>query len=149
MNWGKAIIIVFVLFVSFMMFFLVKTLMMNTQSVPAKYYEKGLKYQEVIDAKVGASEFGPLVVFAPSPEGNVMYVHFSKSVDSGSLFLTDIKSALNGIKVPFGKTDSGSFDILWKNNPVGPFSAVLEFYHNGHKFRHEQKHLRLNPDIVE
>lgn len=49
MNWGKKILIVYLVFVAGIVFMVVKSSMQNTDLVTTDYYAKELKYQDKID----------------------------------------------------------------------------------------------------
>jgi hypothetical protein len=56
MNWGYKIILVYVLFVSGIVFLVVRSSMENTDLVTSDYYEKELKYQQTIEQQKRASQ---------------------------------------------------------------------------------------------
>jgi hypothetical protein len=61
MNWGYKIILGYVVFVSGIVFMVVKSSMQNTDLVTPDYYEQELKYQTVIDATLRANNLSSLV----------------------------------------------------------------------------------------
>jgi len=81
LNWGHKLVffmVCFMLFISGLIWYIMKQ---DVQLVETDYYEKGMKYQEVIDAEASAAKM------------------VSMQIDSGSLVVTIIDSttqSLNG-----------------------------------------------------
>ncbi len=74
-NWGTAIVLVFVGFISFIMYFVIK---MNTNKkyehdlVTEEYYKKELAFQEEIDAEKNAKALKNNIAFKKIPEGLII-----------------------------------------------------------------------------
>ena len=86
MNWGKGIVVAIILFVSFIMFFVIKMTTNNDYNhdlVTDKYYEKELKYQEKIDASQNAKELGEKILFDKTANG--LIITFPKQLQGKSL----------------------------------------------------------------
>lgn len=86
MNWGKGIVVAIILFVSFIMFFVIKMTTNNDYNhdlVTDKYYEKELKYQEKIDASQNAKELGEKILFDKTADG--LIITFPKQLQGKSL----------------------------------------------------------------
>lgn len=60
MNWPKGIVLVFLLFASGIGFLVYKTTEKKSEMVADNYYEKELKYQQVIDGKLNAQKLSSL-----------------------------------------------------------------------------------------
>lgn len=81
-NWGTAIVIAFVLFISFILFFVVR---MSTDSssnhdlVTEEYYKAELGYQKEIDAENNANEDSVILKVKRTAKG--LLVEFPKKVD--------------------------------------------------------------------
>lgn len=56
MNWGYKILLVYVVFISGIVFMVVKSSMQNTDLVTPDYYEQELQYQTTIDATLRANQ---------------------------------------------------------------------------------------------
>ena len=71
-NWGTAIVLAFVAFISFILFFVIRMNMDNRANhdlVTEDYYKAELEYQKEIDAEKNAIENSLQIAIKPSPEG--------------------------------------------------------------------------------
>lgn len=134
-NWGTAIIIAFILFISFILFFVIKA---NTQSkygyhlVSQEYYKDELNYQKEIDRYNNTKELGIELNFQKSTqgitisfpsnyqteyiEGNVsLYRPSNQSLDKTMTFALSKSSTL---LIPDQMLVDGRWDIkiFWKAN---------------------------------
>jgi hypothetical protein len=135
MNWGKSIIIVFVIFAGFIIFFVVKMMNTNTSGVPDKYYEKGLKYQETINEEEGAGQYGP-EVFAQ--KGTVNF-YFSKTApDSGILEVIWPPDPEGNSKTRFIYKAGDTLSVRVKGT-AGFRNAVLRFYAKQQEFQYQKR----------
>jgi len=81
-NWGTAIVIAFVAFISFILFFVVRMSMDNRANhdlVTEEYYKAELGYQVEIDAESNANENAVNLKISKTTEG--LLVEFPQSVD--------------------------------------------------------------------
>ncbi|QLE00608.1 FixH family protein [Galbibacter sp. BG1] len=126
-NWGTGIVIAFVLFISFILFFVVK---MNTNKqyehdlVSKDYYKKELEYQEKINKAKKASDKGYQLSTLQTDEGLV--VTFPKGIIpekvSGEIFMyrpsnklldftAPIQLTEHDILIPISKLPDGRWNI--------------------------------------
>lgn len=71
-NWGTGIVIAFVLFISFILFFVVKATTQKEYAydlVDEQYYKSELKYQEEIDKQNNLKDLGEKITFTKIEEG--------------------------------------------------------------------------------
>lgn len=57
MNWGKSIVLAFVIFISFIMYIVIRSAQEGIDLVSEDYYNEELKYQDVIDAEINTLPF--------------------------------------------------------------------------------------------
>lgn len=110
-NWGKGIVIAIVCFISFIMYFVIS---MSTDKkfshdlVTEKYYEKELKYQEVIDATQNAKSLNEDINLIKDAKG--LQVHFPKIFNTkkvkGKVFLYRPSNKQLDFEIPFSITDN-------------------------------------------
>ncbi len=82
-NWGTAIVIAFVGFISFILFFVVRMSMDNSANhdlVTEEYYKAELGYQKEIDAENNANKNSVTLEIKKTAEG--LLVEFPKSLDT-------------------------------------------------------------------
>ncbi|MBX2939437.1 MAG: FixH family protein [Ferruginibacter sp.] len=68
MNWGNRIVVVFALFVSGIVFMVVKASKQNQELVTTNYYEKELVYQKKIDAMKNLSMLNDSIVVSQTTD---------------------------------------------------------------------------------
>lgn len=83
MDWPKGIIIVFILFASGIGFLVYKTTQKQSEMVAENYYEKELRYQEVIDGKNNAGRLTALPAIR-AEEGRIAIV-FPAGIEPGGV----------------------------------------------------------------
>lgn len=138
MNWGKSIFWVFVLFALLMFSFLIRALLSGGESVPDQYYEKGNKYQEVLDAEKDAEKFGPDVEYDPSIKF-ILFKFKSRQVDSVAAYLQWPPNAKKNIRYHSGTLGKDQMFGVFCEGPVGSWNAELEFWSAGKKYIYHQK----------
>lgn len=135
MNWGKSIIVVFVLFAAFIIFFVVKMINTNTSGVPEGYYEKGLKYTETIQKEEGAYQFGPSI----SVIGNTISLKFLNLLpDSGELFIQWPPDPAENIAKKFNSVKEEGI-VQEVSGPKGFRNARVEFYYRGKSYLFQKR----------
>jgi len=85
-NWGTAIVIAFVVFISFILFFVVRMSMddrANHDLVTEEYYRAELGYQKEIDAETNARNLPEQVKIKKTPEG--LLIVFPKGIDNENI----------------------------------------------------------------
>lgn len=91
-NWGTAIVIAFIGFISFILYFVISMSVNKKYSydlVTDGYYQQELEYQDQIDAAKNATDFEEKVKAIQKEDG--IYVYFPKDIDyqkiTGKVFL--------------------------------------------------------------
>ncbi len=121
-NWGTAIVLVFVGFISFIMYFVIK---MNTNEkyehdlVTEEYYKKELAFQKEIDAEKKAKALKNNVIFKKSLNGLVILFPKDKSYNdiSGTISLYRPSNKKLDFEIPI---DLSSFEL------VIPYDNLIE-----------------------
>lgn len=138
MNWPKGIILVFILFASGIGFLVYKTTEKQSEMVAENYYEKELKYQDVIDGKDNAArlsarptaalEEGRLVVQFPADfiPGNVSgKVYFYRASDvKKDVTVPLVLDSLNRQFISADRFSTGTYQaqFSWTANDTTYFS---------------------------
>ena len=136
MNWGKSIVLAFIVFISFIMFFLVKTFTQKEYDydlVSEHYYEDELGFQKDIDHEKNVEKLLKKVVFKTAEDSvTIVLPNESKQVIIGKInfyrpsnqkldFIQTINSKNNEFVFTSDKLVKGRWDvsITWhyKNNP--------------------------------
>ena len=139
MNWGKGIVIAFILFAAALFAAVGFTLSQRVDLVTDNYYEKELKYQEHIDVlkETGNLESRLLIqnsegaVVFTFPDGKTVpagEINFYRPSDASKDFSVNVSTDGNGIQlVPTAKLDRG----MWK--------VQVTWYSGNKKFYKEEK----------
>lgn len=145
LNWGKGIVIAIILFVSFIMFFVIKmttSVEYDHDLVTEKYYEKELKYQEKIDASQNAKDLGEKIVFERTADG--LIITFPKQLQGknleGKVFLYRPSDKQLDFEVPLSKV---------QNYLLVPDNRLLDGRWNiSIELKHEKKDYFFKEEIV-
>lgn len=137
MGWKYGIIAAFVAFALMMAFFMYKMTTHKSNYVPDNYYEKGIHYQDKINATSGLQQFKPRLEFNSQRHG-VWIALDSLHADSGTLTLQWPPDPSKNKLVKFAHLDNER-QFFGLNEPKGSWNARLEFYFQGelHIFEHK------------
>lgn len=136
MNWSKGIIVAFVLFALLMISFLIRSIINGGEKVPDKYYEKGNKYQEILDEEKGVHVFAPKILYNTQQESFELRFDSIKP-DSGLLTMHWPPNEGKSIKWPFVYDGKGM--LIPCKDPKGSWNGELVFYHQGKKYYFREK----------
>lgn len=140
MNWGHKIILVYVVFVSGIVFMVVKASVQKTDLVTADYYEQELKYQGTIDATENANALtsklnctvkdGQLQIRFPEEMKNV-------AIDA-KLLLYCVADENKDIKTTM-KTSAGMIEMPLLAGNKGKHQLKIHWTANGKQYYYEDK----------
>ncbi len=143
MNWGKGIVVAIILFVSFIMFFVIKMTTSKAYDhdlVTEDYYEKELKYQEKIDASLNAKNLGEKLAFDKTADG--LIINFPKKLKgetlAGKVFLYRPSDKQLDFEVPFSNLQNY---LLVPDNRLlgGPWNISIEFKHKNKNYFYSEE----------
>jgi hypothetical protein len=130
MNWGKSIILVFVLFAVFIIYFVIRMINTNTSGVPDGYYEKGLMHSETMNEVRGAVQFGPKVDVL----GKKVLLSFSGlAPDSGNLIVQWPPNPDSNMSKKFSYKE-GDTIVLQIIGSKGFRNTTVEFFFKGEPY---------------
>lgn len=135
MNWGKGLIIAFVIFALMMAGFMVSMMRSGGESVPNKYYEKGNRYQEVIDEKAGAGKFGPRLEYSVDKKAFVLAFD-SMQPDSGMIVFNWPPDMRRSFSAKWEKHEGQELMLFEKaSRPEGFWNADVTMYKDAKRYR--------------
>ena len=135
MSWGYKIIIVLVIFVTGILSMVYIAMQQTNETVDANYYEREMKYQDIIDGKNNLSRLGDTVSLNNNGEmltinfpaasvnnidsGKVEMMRMSDSKDDRSVILT--KNGGTIYNIPIVDVSKGWYKIRaeWSNSGIG------------------------------
>ncbi|MEL4308989.1 FixH family protein [Joostella sp. CR20] len=137
-NWGTGIVIAFVLFISFIMFFVIK---MNTNKmyehdlVTKDYYKKELEYQAKINNAQKAKEKGYHVKVENSENGLV--ISFPEAVNvaevSGKVFLYRPSNKVLDFSMPI-EISNNTFIVPSEKLPGGRWNVEVDWNYQNENY---------------
>ena len=138
-NWGTAIVIAFVLFISFIMYFVVRSMTddgLQHELVTEGYYKKELGFQEELDAAQRASDMGLDIAVERTEEGLMLRFptqHEAKEI-SGTVFLYRPSNKQFDFEVPISLSDP---HLLIPENRFldGRWNMVVQWKYKGESYR--------------
>lgn len=135
MNWGKGLAIAMGLFALLMVGFFISMMNTGSEEVPNRYYEKGNRYQEVIDEKAGAPMFGPSLSYdAPK---KMFVLRFEKTQpDSGVATFVWPPDVGRNFSVSWAAPPEPGDILMEKTSaPEGFWNADVVMYKEGRRYR--------------
>ncbi len=108
LNWGKSLILFFVIFFAWVLYFVLFALRQNDDLVSDDYYQKGAKYTEQIDINRRSATYQDSIQIGTND--NLVQVVLSKGMtvanDSMQIFFFRSSDKSRDLKVGFRKKDS-------------------------------------------
>jgi len=137
-NWGNKLIIVYSTFVLGMGFMVYKCTQQKTEMVTADYYEKELKYQEVIDGIQNANNLG-MAMKLEQQDATVMLTMPAEALGAtGSVDFYRPSDASKDFTVSLG-TNAGGMQLFDRAKFVtGLYKVKVNWEKEGRKFYAEQ-----------
>jgi hypothetical protein len=140
MNWGGKIVLVFCVFVVGMLFMVFQSASQEIDLVVPDYYEKELKYQEVIDAANNTRSLGTAVECKLKKEFiEVRLPHPMQGKPlTGQVWLYCIADKKRDIKQEF-TTANASFSLPIGQSKAGLYQLIINWQLDDQAYYHEEK----------
>lgn len=127
MNWGKGILIFYLIFVGFMGWMIYKSVTQDPELVTNNYYQEELNYQSKIDKMKNARDDGQQVTVNNTADGVQLVfpdsalsgtVKFFRPSDGSKDFQLALQSVNGKQLIPFNQFITGKYQIQldWKSN---------------------------------
>ena len=145
MNWGRAIILIFILFASGIGYLVYKATQTEFDLVEDDYYEKELNYQSFIDQRNRAIEKGMEIQFQSTATEVLLSVsNTNQSIQNGSVLFYDATNRENDrtFELPFSEDAHWiiSKDKLSKSAvSKGAYTVKMSWVINRDTFRSERR----------
>lgn len=141
MNWGKGIVVAMVLFAIFIVYFVVKMILSAPGGIPEKYYEKGNKYQEVIDAKSKGGSNNPKVEYNSEVGGFVIQFDSATyaGIDSVHAAFHWPPDARKTVRAIFYQSELTRNIAVKCPGPTGGWNAEIVYFMDAQKFIFQKK----------
>lgn len=129
MNWGRSLILVFVLFAAFMAYLVFRASNTHFDLVSKDYYKDELRYQDKINGLQHAATLSAPVQM----EVNNQMLHIELPAEmrgtsiQGELWLYCKTDANKDIRIPIAADTSASFSIQLAGRPPGKYLAKLHW----------------------
>lgn len=113
MNWGKSIVLSFILFMSFTGYLAYKMATSKVDLVRSNYYQTELEYQKHIDKIKNSRQFKTNKIMNYSPENEELIISFPHQVKSGEVIFYRSSDNNLDLKIPIKNTKT--FNYSTKN----------------------------------
>lgn len=139
-NWGYKILIVYVVFVTGILFLVYRANQERFDLVTSNYYEAELKYQDVIDQKARVAELSapPQVSHSNNGISIALPQEFLNREVDGEIYLYRASDASKDIRKSF-HTSSGSVELIFDGPLSGMYQLKLTWQQDKQSFYHEQR----------
>ncbi len=140
MNWGYRIIVVYVMFISGIVYMVVRASAQKTDLVRTDYYEEELKYQQTIDATENANAL--TAKLKCEVQRDTMFIYFpaemKKANITSTLWLYCIADKNNDIKKTAG-TSNGEIALPLTATNKGMHDVKVNWTVEGKQYYFEEK----------
>ncbi len=140
MNWGYKITIVIVVFIFGMLGMVFIAFQQTNEMVDANYYEKELKYQNLIDASNNLSNASSDTLIRQNADGLIVLIpkNLLTSFDKGSLEFLRSSDQSKDLNLSFAPDPNGLFFIDRAKFASGVYKARIKWDSQGKTYYKEQ-----------
>jgi nitrogen fixation protein FixH len=117
MNWGKSIVLSFVLFASFVGTMAYKMMTAKVDLVKQNYYQKEIDFQQQIDRETNSATFKNARIMTYSSENNQLRIGFPTPVSKGEVTFFRPSDKNLDFSIPIQKINT--FDFSTQKMPKG------------------------------
>jgi nitrogen fixation protein FixH len=125
MNWGKSILLAFILFISFVGYLAYKMATSKVDLVRSNYYQNELEYQKQIEKIKNSKQFNPKDIMNYSAENEEFTMNFPHQVKSGEVNF--YRSSDNNLDVKFPIKNTKTFNYSTKNLKHGHWKVQVNW----------------------
>jgi hypothetical protein len=140
MNWGNRVIIILVIFVAGIISMVYISMRQTNEVVDANYYEREMKYQQVIDGKKNLLSLDDSVTI--QNDGAVIKIAFPPSavdrLDSGSIQFMKLSDAKDDKFIPMSGSKADLYQVPLSYIARGFYKVRVEWSNDGKPYYHEQ-----------
>ncbi len=140
MNWGNRVIIILVVFVAGIISMVYISMRQTNEVMDANYYEREMKYQQVIDGKKNLLSLNDSVSIKNN--GAVIKIAFPPStvakLDSGSIQFMKLSDAKDDKFIPMSGSKTELYQIPLSYIARGFYKVRVEWSNEGKPYYHEQ-----------
>jgi hypothetical protein len=140
MNWGNRVIIILVVFVAGIISMVYISMRQTNEVVDANYYEREMKYQQVIDGKKNLLSLDDSVSI--KNDGGVIKIAFPPStvarLDSGSIQFMKLSNSKDDKFIPMSDSKADLYQVPLSYIARGFYKIRVEWSNDGKPYYHEQ-----------
>lgn len=140
MNWGNRVIIILVVFVAGIISMVCISMRQTNEVVDANYYEREMKYQQVIDGKKNLLSLDDSVTI--KKDGAFIKIAFPPStvarLDSGSIQFMKLSDAKDDKFIPMSGSKTVLYQVPLGYIATGLYKVRVEWSNEGKPYYHEQ-----------
>ncbi|MGE9312492.1 FixH family protein [Niabella sp. CJ426] len=140
MNWGNRVIIILVVFVAGIISMVYISMRQTNEVVDANYYEREMKYQQVIDGKKNLLSLDDSVSI--KNDGGVIKIALPPStvarLDSGSIQFMKLSNSKDDKFIPMSDSKADLYQVPLSYIARGFYKIRVEWSNDGKPYYHEQ-----------
>lgn len=132
MNWGKGIVLAFIIFIAFIMYMVIKTVQQDIDLISDDYYAQELKYQDVIEAEKNTLPFRDSIHLTAS--GNSLQLKLPTAISReavGEIYFFRPSDIALDKKIPMALDTSGIQIISTQQFASGMYIVKLNWQQGG------------------
>lgn len=140
MNWGHRVILILVVFVTGIIAMVYISMRQANEVVDANYYEREMKYQQVIDGKKNLLALGDSVTIVN--DGKALHITFPPlavtQLDSGSIQFMKLSDAKDDKLIPMSGRKTGLYQVPLSYIAKGLYKVRMEWSNENKPYYQEQ-----------
>jgi len=142
MNWGHKVIIILVVFIAGIISMVYISMQQTNEVVDTNYYEREMKYQEVIDGKKNLQALQDSVLI--ENDGRLLKIVLPAlsvtRLDSGSIQFLKLSDSKDDQLIPMKSDKGGLYQIPLSDLRKGWYKLRIEWRNAGTGYYHEQNY---------
>ncbi|MCH5720930.1 FixH family protein [Niabella hibiscisoli] len=140
MSWGNRIIIILVVFVAGIISMVYISMRQTNEVVDTNYYEREMKYQQVIDGKKNLQALNDSVTL--ENDGAAIRISFPSAsvtlLDSGSIQFMKLSDAKDDKTIPMSGAKTDLYQVPLSYLKKGWYKVRIDWSNEGRVYYHEQ-----------
>lgn len=133
MNWGRSIVVAFVLFASFIFYIVYSSMNTHFDLVAEDYYKQELEYQKIIDSKMNANELKERISL--KVEGEIVRLVIPEELrdneTTGNIHFYSAQNAQRDQKIDLSIGQNGEQDFQKAKFTPGNYVAKISLSNSG------------------
>jgi hypothetical protein len=136
MNWGKSIVLGFVMFISFIGILAYKMIIAKVDLVKPDYYQSELDYQKKFEILKNSEKISADSIISYMAENDLINLNFPYEIEEGEMHFYRPSDKNLDLKIPFNSTDKFTYNT--QNLANGYWKIIVIWKHNQKQYTVEK-----------